>query len=199
MTITKGQQTREKVVERAAQLFSRKGYFGSSLSDLAQETGLGKSGLYNHFASKDELALAAFDYSVGEVSRRIATALEGKNNAVERLRALITVFQNLIEDPFLEGGCPILNTAVESDDAHPALRDRTRLAVDDWQKLLIKIVRRGIENKELRPDTDPVTFATVFISTLEGGIMLSKLYADSAYIQRAVQHISDYIETLSKF
>ena len=60
--MSKGEQTRHMIIERAANVFSRQGYFGSSLSDLIQETGLKKGGIYNHFRGKDDLALAAFDY-----------------------------------------------------------------------------------------------------------------------------------------
>lgn len=193
--MTKGEQTREMIIERAAQLFSRKGYFGSSLSDIAHETGLGKSGIYNHFGSKDELALEAFDYAVKEMARQMAAAQQGKINAVERLLALMDVFCSLIEQPFLVGGCPVLNTAIESDDAHPALRERTRLAVDNWQKMLHRIITKGIKNNEIRPTVDPEAFATIFISTFEGAVMMSKLYGDAVYIHRAVEFMTDYIET----
>jgi len=106
--MSKGEETREMILARAAQLFSRQGYFGSSLSDIMHETGLEKGGIYNHFTSKEQLALEAFDYSVELVRRRTRLAFAGKTNAVDRLLAIITVFQELVEDPPLVGGCPIL-------------------------------------------------------------------------------------------
>lgn len=193
--MSKGEQTREVIVERAAQLFSRKGYFGASLSDLAQETGLGKSGFYNHFKSKDEIAAQAFEYSIKHISQQIADALLDKTNAIERLLALTRVYQNLIEEPFLEGGCPVLNTAVESDDALPQLRELTRKAMDDWQALVQRIVNKGIKNGEIQPEIDSADFATIFISTLEGSIMMSKLYGDPVHIRRAVAFLTNYIST----
>ena len=191
--MTKGEQTRETILEQAAQIFSRKGYFGSSLADIAHETGLGKSGIYNHFDSKDDLALEAFDYAIKKLAGWMTKALEGKTNAVDRLLAVMSVFQRLGENSFLAGGCPVLNTAVESDDAHPALRLRTQKAVDDWQATLHRIIRKGIERGEIQPETEADTFATVFISTLEGAVMLSKLYGDSVHIRRAVAFLTAYI------
>ena len=157
----KGEQTREMILERAAQLFSLKGYFGSSMSDLAQETGLGKSGFYNHFQSKDDLALQAFDYAAAEMSKRFQQALEGKPNAIERLQALLEVFQGIADHPFLAGGCHLLNTAIESDDAHPALRERAIKSADKWQAMLQAIVRKGIERGEVRPEISAEDFATI--------------------------------------
>ena len=66
MRVTKGQQTRREIVEKAAPLFNKKGYECTSLSDLMHATGLKEGGIYRHFSSKEELATAAFDYSWGK-------------------------------------------------------------------------------------------------------------------------------------
>ena len=54
MQPTKGQQTRQAIVEKAAPLFNKKGFEGTSLSDLMQATGLQKGGIYRHFSGKEE-------------------------------------------------------------------------------------------------------------------------------------------------
>ncbi len=193
--MSKGEQTREMILERAAQLFNRQGYFGSSLSDIMHETGLEKGGIYNHFGSKEQLALEAFDYAYELVQQRVQWALEGKKNAIDRLFALIFVFQGLAENSPVEGGCPVLNTAIEADDAHGPLRDRARNAMDSMRATIQRIVIRGIERQEIRPDVDVDAFATVFISTLEGAIMLTRLYQDTVYMRRASDHLTNYIKT----
>src|SRR6266567_3509308 len=81
--MSKGEQTKERILERAAQLFNQQGYFGSSLSDIMHETGLEKGGIYNHFASKEQLALEAFDYAIGLLEQRMRLALAGKINAID--------------------------------------------------------------------------------------------------------------------
>ncbi len=194
--MSKGEQTREMILERAAQLFSRQGFFGSSLSDIMQETGLEKGGIYNHFTSKENLALEAFDYSVNLVSDRFRLALEGKLNAIDRLKAVVSVFRSLIENPVLVGGCPVLNTAIESDDAHPTLRARALKAMDDWRDLIVRIVNKGIERHEVRPEIEAEALASVLISTLEGSIMMSKLYRDGVHMHRAVDHLLQYLDTI---
>lgn len=191
--MSKGEQTREMILARAAQLFSRQGYFGSSLSDIMQETGLEKGGIYNHFASKEQLALEAFDYSIELVQQRTKLALAGKANAIDRLLAIVSVFQGLVDDPPLDGGCPILNTAVEADDAQPALRERAREAMDSWRSTIHRIVAKGIARQEIRPEVDADALATILIASLEGAIMMSKLYGNSVHMRRAVDHLTSYI------
>lgn len=194
--MSKGEQTREMILAQAAQLFSRQGYFGSSLSDIMHETGLEKGGIYNHFSSKEQLALEAFDFSVELIRQQTRLALTGKVNAVDRLLAIMTVFQRLVEDdPPLVGGCPVLNTAIEADDAQPALRERARNAMDDWRETIHRIVKKGIDRQEIRPGVDADALATLLISSLEGAIMMSKLYGDNVHMRRVVEHLTNYITT----
>jgi len=142
--MSKGEQTRERILARSAQLFNRQGYFGSSLADIMRETGLEKGGIYNHFSSKEQLAVEAFDYAYELVQQRVRQALAGKLHARERLLALVTVFQGIVEDPPVIGGCPVLNTAIDANDANDALRDRARTAMDDLRSTIHRIVSKGI-------------------------------------------------------
>ncbi|HEY7350404.1 MAG TPA: TetR/AcrR family transcriptional regulator [Ktedonobacterales bacterium] len=192
--MSKGEQTHQMILERAAQVFSRQGYFGSSLSDLMRETGLEKGGIYNHFRSKDDLALEAFDYSIALVWRQVERELVGKTNAVDRLVAMLTGYRSLIENPLLPGGCPLLNTAVESDDAHPALRSRAQEAMSRWRKWIRRHVERGIAAHEVRPEVDGELLATILITTVEGAVMMSKLYGDTIHLQRAIDYLIGYLQ-----
>lgn len=191
----KGEQTRQTAIARAAEAFSLRGYFGTSLGDLSQAMGLEKGGIYNHFSSKEDLALAAFDYTIDNYRQRFGEALAGKREALPRLRAVIDVFRGLIERPLLPGGCLVLNTAVEADDAHPVLRERAQRAISEWQGMIERIVTSGIRHGELRPDTDAQSLATTLIATLEGGVMLSKLYGDTTHMHRAADHLAHYLES----
>jgi AcrR family transcriptional regulator len=166
------------------------------MGHLIQATGLEKGGIYNHFASKEALALAAFDYAVSLTAQRFAEALEGKQGAVERLLAIVGVFQQYIDDPTLAGGCPILNTAIEADDAYPPLRERAQAAMTDWHKLIGSTVKAGVQRGELRPDIDPRAVTSVLTAIMEGALMQSKLFGDPIHMRRAVDHISSYIHSL---
>lgn len=194
---TKGDKTRRRIVEKAAEVFNTKGYFGSSMTDLVREIGLEKGGIYNHFASKEELALEAFDYAAGTMRERFQAALEGKEGALERLFAIVDVLGGLAEDPPVPGGCPVLNTAVESDDAHMKLNERAREAMSGWLRLIGSIIKEGVRSGELRPGTNSRETASVVVATLEGAVMLSRLYDDPAYMKRAVDHLKEHLRSLS--
>ena len=191
--MSKAQQTQHHILEQSAALFNQQGYAGSSMADVMRVTGLQKGGIYNHFSSKDELALAAFDFAVQQMQMRFLGVLKGKRHALDRLMAILSVYETLLENPPIEGGCPLLNTAVESDETHPALRERTQLAMTNWLNLLQSIVQRGIDRGELQPTIDPEMVVTVLMATIEGGVMLTKLYGDSVYMERSIAHLKAYL------
>ena len=193
--MSKGNDTRKRILEQTAQVFNRQGYFGASMADILRVTGLQKGGLYNHFRSKDELALEAFDHAYGLVTRRFADALRGKTNAVEILLTMVELFRGYMKDPPLPGGCPIMNTAVESVDAHPALRQRAIEAMDKWRGLITRTVTRGIEAQEIKPGVDAEYLATIIIATVEGALMMARLYSDDVHMERATDWLVRYIES----
>jgi AcrR family transcriptional regulator len=192
----KGERTRRRIVERSAPIFNTKGYAGASMSDLVLVTGLEKGGIYNHFGSKEQLALEAFDYAAGIMRERFREALEVEGGALERLFAVVDVLGTLVEDPPVPGGCPVLNTAVESDDANPALKERAAEAMSGWLRLVGREVKEGVKSGELAPRTDPRAVASVVVATLEGAVVLSRLLDDPAHTHRAVGHLKDHLRSL---
>src|SRR5277367_5162107 len=105
--MTKGEQTRRRIVEAAAPVFNKRGYEGASLSDLMAATGLKKGGIYRHFSSKEELAAEAFDYTWDAARECREPAFDAREDAVAWLKALIDNF--VTRRPAVPGGCPLLN------------------------------------------------------------------------------------------
>lgn len=115
------------------------------------ETGLGRGGIYTHIERKDALAMTAFDHAVALVWERIEAAQAGAGHAADHLLALVDVFRSLVKEPLLQDGCPLLNAAVEADDAHRALRRRVRDAMTRLRELVRSIVAQGIAVGQARP------------------------------------------------
>jgi AcrR family transcriptional regulator len=196
VTATKGDRTRQRIVERAAPVFNTRGYAGTSMRELVDATGLERGGIYNHFASKEELALASLDHAVALIEARFAEAQAGCTNAVDRLRAIVDAFVDANVAPVVEGGCPIVNTAIEADDTNPLLAARARDAMASWHRLVGSIVKSGKRDGELRADVDPYELATVLTATLEGALVLARLDGDRAHLERASRHLVAHVESL---
>jgi TetR/AcrR family transcriptional regulator, transcriptional repressor for nem operon len=192
-SMTKGEQTRRKIVEAAAPIFNQRGYEGSSLNDLMEATGLKKGGIYRHFTSKEELAVEAFDYTWGAAWNARLLHVDEKANGIEKLKQLIA---NFVEHRSpVAGGCPILNTAVDADDGNTVLRARVAKALRSWLSRLQVIVEQAREHRETRPGVDAKAVATLIVASLEGALMMSRLQRNDEALRRIQSHLNRYLDS----
>ena len=191
--MSKGEETRQEIIRKAAPIFNQRGYDGAALSDLMKATGLEKGGIYRHFESKEQLAAEAFDYAWREVLEARTHDLDNIHNSVDRLKRLV---ENFVERRgTIPGGCPLLNTAVDTDDGNSVLRERARRALNEWRSYIVSTVQAGIKAREIRSGTDARKVATLIISSLEGAIMLGRLERTDGPLRQVQAHLDEYLET----
>jgi TetR/AcrR family transcriptional repressor of nem operon len=192
--MSKGEQTRQAIIRKAAPIFNQRGFEGAALSDLMRATGLEKGGIYRHFESKQQLAGEAFDYAwqlaldarFGEAQKILDT--------VDRLKRVVLNFRDR-RAGLVQGGCPLLNAAIDSDDGNPALRTKARRAFASWLGRLQSIIEEGQERGEIRSGVNPTDLATLIVTTLEGSLMLERLQRTPAPLNIACRHLEEYLET----
>ena len=194
---SKGEQTRERIIHESASLFNVHGYAGTSLSDIIEATEIQKGGLYRHFGSKEEIAVAAFDYALQRRIEEIRAAVADDRPVIQQLGAICRTFLKLVENPAIPGGCPILNSAVEADDTFPPLKQKAYQALDGLRLLIQRLIANGKTKGEIQPYVNGDVVATILISTCEGALMMSKLCDDRAHLHRAMDHLDTYFETLT--
>lgn len=195
--ISKAEKTKQFIVEKTAPIFNRKGYAGTSLNDMIQATGLTKGSIYGNFLNKDDVALAAFDFNLAQVDKVIRSEMHTKNSYREKLLVYTKVYENFFEFPFPEGGCPVLNTAVEADDTHPELKQRASEAIINWKGMLVKLIEKGIASQEFSQDTDAEQVALTIIATMEGAIMITKLTGKLNYRRLIMKSVEKLINELA--
>src|ERR1700683_2440364 len=117
----KGDQTRQEIIRKAAPIFNQRGFDGAALSDLMRATGLEKGGIYRHFESKQQLAGEAFDYAWRLARDARLAGTQKITNTVDRLKRIIWNFRAR-RAGLVRGGCPLLNTSIDSDDGNLVLR-----------------------------------------------------------------------------
>jgi AcrR family transcriptional regulator len=194
--VSKAERTKRFIIEKTAPIFNAQGYAGTSLADLTQATGLTKGSIYGNFENKDEVALAAFDYNFGRVNEYLKSKMLAVENSIDRLMVYPEVYGNFLKIPFLKPGCPILNTSTEADDTHPALREKAIEALNYWKRSIENQVKRGIERKEIRKETDPTRIAVLIMSLIEGSVMQAKVTGRSAELRIAMDFLSEIITGL---
>ncbi|SHN15283.1 TetR/AcrR family transcriptional regulator [Gracilibacillus kekensis] len=189
----KGDITRKFIIQKSAELFNQYGYAGCSMNDIMLATGLQKGGIYRYFKSKDELAAEAFDYAFDIVSKRFSDAMLQADTALEKIGSLFDVYEDVVNNPPVKGGCPLLNTAVDSDDTNPVLRNKALFVFHKFLSEIEKVIEEAIQNKELNRNIDSKTVASFIVASFEGSIMISKLEKDNMYIASSKQQVLSYL------
>jgi TetR/AcrR family transcriptional regulator, transcriptional repressor for nem operon len=191
----KGEETRQRIIEEAAPLFNQRGYEGCSIQDIMDATGLEKGGIYRHFGSKDELATEAFDFAWATTSEGRLRQLDSISNQVDRLKQHIANFVTRTRFP---GGCPMLNTAVYSENGsangNPVLRERVREALHGWQRMLGEIVEDGKRAGTIRMDVDACKLANLIIGGVEGAMLIGRIEHSDHPLRDALEHLNEYLE-----
>lgn len=194
--MTKAEKTRNYIVEKTAPIFNMKGYAGTSLNDITVATGLTKGSIYGNFSNKDEVALAAFDYNLNNNVSKIEAEMSNQVSIKGKLLVYVSIYQTFIVGAVSQGGCPILNTAIDADDTHPALREKALKAVLSWKKRIIKLVEDGISNQEIKAENNPEQIALTVIAMIEGGIMISRLTNKLENWNLIMDSLKKYINSL---
>jgi TetR/AcrR family transcriptional regulator, transcriptional repressor for nem operon len=181
----RGRASRERIVERAAELFAERGVAATSLDEVLAAAGAGKSQLYHYFRGRDELVAAA-------VGLRCAQVLAGLTQALGAVRSLRELEQALAG--FVAGfeqlglpGCPIGSLAAEVAERNEDARAQTAAAFDAWEQLFADALERMRERGELRADACPAVLATALLASIEGGMVLSQTRKDAASLHIAVE------------
>ncbi|HLY62356.1 MAG TPA: TetR family transcriptional regulator [Terriglobia bacterium] len=190
----KGEQTRLSIIRKSAPIFNQRGYDGTAMSDLMRATGLEKGGIYRHFESKQQLAAAAFDHSWRIAMDARFEGVQEIPNTVDRLIQIVRNFRER-RAGLVPGGCPLLNTAIDSDDGNPKLRAKARRALRWWLNRLQSIAEEGRRRGEIRADVDSGELATLIVSTLEGSLMVSRLQRADGARNLAGRHLVEYLDT----
>lgn len=192
----RSEQTRRLIIEKAAPIFNKKGYAGTSISDLTTATGLTKGSIYGNFKDKNDVAANAFQHNIDLIFDFFREELAAVATPLEKLLAYPRGFRKIYRMVLAYGGCPILNTAVEADDTHAVLRKMATDVFIRWKKAIATLIERGIDDETLDNDADPEASAEVLIALMEGGIALSKVTGEESYFLNALDTAEAMIDDL---
>jgi TetR/AcrR family transcriptional repressor of nem operon len=181
----RGRASRERIVERAAELFAARGIAATSVDEVTAAAGVGKGQFYHYFRSRDELAAAAVGYRCAQVITRLTEALGGVASLAALERALTGLVAGFEESGM--PGCPIGTLATEVAGRNEEARLQAAAGFDTWEQLLSDALERMRQDGELRADARPAVLATGLLASIEGGMVLSQARKDTASLRVAVE------------
>lgn len=196
--MTKAERTRQFIVEKTAPLFNQKGFDGTSLNDLTEATGLTKGALYGNFSDKDEIATAAFRYSVRKMKDTIKSRVDTATSNKEKLILLLEFFAEYVFKPPVPGGCPLLNTAIEADDHRTAMRRLVAAELVQTVDFITALLKKGVRAGEFKKDINARHLAYTFFCSVEGALMFSRVERSKEPMSIIVNHCKRILDQISK-
>jgi AcrR family transcriptional regulator len=154
LKVSKGDETRARILDRAFRRAGRDGLLGLSIGGLASELGLSKSGLFAHFGSKEDLELAILAKTAEQFEASVIKPALRAARGLPRLRKLFELWLQWIADPLLPGGCAFFAAAAELDDREGAARQYLVESQQRFKTLIARSAQLAIEQGHLRRDLD---------------------------------------------
>ncbi len=190
----RGRESRDRIVECAAELIAERGVEHTGLDDVLAAAGVSKSQLYHYFADRDALveeAIARRCTQVQEALTRLFAGLDSLAELQRRLDGFVVIYEQSL------AGCPLGRIASEVAGRHEGAQRQVETAFAAWQELFADLFTRLRQGGNLRSDADPAVLATALLAALEGGQLLSQTRKDATPLRVAIAAALGYVQTFA--
>jgi TetR/AcrR family transcriptional regulator, transcriptional repressor for nem operon len=160
---------RGKLLEAALDRFQAQGFNGCSVQDITDAAGAPKGSFYNHFASKEALALEALDHY--RQGNRVDLLTEGDAAPLARLKRHFEFLADRLDRWGFEKGCLLGNFASETADTNPSLREAAASAFDGWAATVAALLRQAQADGAIARRHDPDALARFLVYAWEGAVI----------------------------
>ena len=190
------QTTKKAILEASMQLFARRGYHGTSISQIAEATGLTKGALYWHFKGKEDLFLTVLDRIRETWQEAIMGRIETSARVLEKLEQLFDATSEMVtgsDNPYS------MHLFLVSAGAQPEMsdfEDAIRAAYAGYVKTLADTIKAGQEDGEIKRDVDAESAAVGIIGCLEGVVLQARLHPPATIAAAIAEMKRHFIRSL---
>ncbi|GAA1561734.1 TetR/AcrR family transcriptional regulator [Kribbella lupini] len=163
---------REEIVDAALAQFHEKGFNAAAVKDITDRAGVPKGSFYNHFASKEALAIVALE-RYGE-QRRLKDLADPAVPPVERIRKHFEFLRDEVVQFGITRGCLLGNFGTEIVDHSDPIRVAVNEGLGYWSGLLGAAIAEGQQAGEIRTDLGPDRTARYLLSAWEGTLIQAR-------------------------
>ncbi|HEY3711764.1 MAG TPA: TetR/AcrR family transcriptional regulator [Amycolatopsis sp.] len=182
--------TRQRMLDSAAELFHSQGYHATGLTQLTSAVGAPKGSLYFHFpGGKEQLAAEAVRLSgerLCDVLRSLATAAPDPATAVDRV---VDALAASLTDSDFERGCPLATIALDAATESESIRSACDDGYGSWQDALA-----GYFTQQGLPAARAASLATVVLASIEGALLFAKIRRDVTSLRDIAAHLRTTVE-----
>ncbi|CAB5111623.1 hypothetical protein D3OALGA1CA_5734 [Olavius algarvensis associated proteobacterium Delta 3] len=193
----KGERTRRNIVEKSLQLFSVKGYYNTSISDILDATGLTKGGLYGHFPSKEDIWYAVYEEAV-DVWKGIAfDNVRSTTNPLDRIdKFIVNDLMRYLGGEVFAGGCFFLNMLVELSGQSASMTRHILRGFIQMSRLIQHWLEEAEDQGLIRPGLDHREISNFIVISLNGAAALYISSRDPLILDTTIKQLQQYVGQL---
>ena len=196
MLKTKGERTRQAILDTAAALATQEGLEPLSIGRLAEATGMSKSGLFAHFGSKEELQLATVDHAAAMFVAEVIAPARAAPRGVARVWALCDHMIDYSERQVFPGGCFFAAASFEFNNRPGPVRNRIEEMLRSWLSYLEHAVEQAQAAGELDRQLSAREIAFQLDAFAQSANAQFQLFRDARVFEEARRAVRERIESL---
>lgn len=183
-------RNKEQIIHIASRMFVRKGYKYTSIEDILNASGVSRSNLYFHFSSKEDILLSAVQFWSNRYEAALEIALlnieiDAKTRILQFIELLITE----IETRDGKGYCPFISLYQQCPEDAKEVSKRIEQFFVKLHLLINQLIEQGIQNNEFRAQINASDCAYLFVSALEGSLVLAETIHDINIVRTTINRL----------
>lgn len=197
----RAQNTQERILQEAEKLILTKGFSSTSIDEIVDKSSITKSGFFYHFAGKNELAKALIERYLQQDDQIFNGLFERadslSDDPLQQLLIFLKLFSEMMAN--LEAthpGCLVVSFTYESHQLDDSLMELMQTGVSAWETMIETRLQQIVKRYPPNTPTDLKDLANMFTATVEGGILLSRLYQTNQHLVQQIMLYRQYLKML---
>ncbi|WP_410600238.1 TetR/AcrR family transcriptional regulator [Amycolatopsis sp. lyj-90] len=183
--------TRQRMLDSAAELFHQQGYHATGLNQLVAAVGAPKGSLYFHFpGGKEQLAAEAIRQSAERLCDMLRAIVASSPDIITGVENVVEALATSLEESDFQRGCPLATVALDASGDSEAIRQACADGYTSWHTLIAEALNRPNTLDTGKADQ----LATVVLAAVEGGLLLAKTLHDTAPLRAIAPHLRTTLE-----
>ncbi|SII74279.1 TetR/AcrR family transcriptional regulator [Mycobacteroides abscessus] len=192
----KGQATRARILEQAAELIHTKGVAATNNEQLRRVTGISGSQLNHYFPTKESLVMAVIEWQTEQVMRFDGSEQFAGFDTIEALRSWVDYY--VTHESAYRDGCTLGSLASQIIKSDLQVHDELARAFDQWRNIFRDGLRRMQSLGRLSATADPTQLADLLLSAFQGGMLLTQVQRDVTPLKNALHAAIDHVQTFAE-
>jgi TetR/AcrR family transcriptional regulator, transcriptional repressor for nem operon len=190
------ENSRTRLLTATIDLVRANGYAATRVDDVCAAAGVTKGSFFHHFASKEDLAIAAAGHWDDRAAQLFAQApFMSAPEAIDRLLGYVRFRRELLEGDIWEWSCFAGTTIQETHETYPAIRDACARSITNHVAMLSRMIDQALTEHPV-PDLRVESLATHIQAVLQGAFIMAKAKQNVAAARDSVDHLYRYVELL---